>query len=286
MISPSDPFDLKSGDSELLVVEAGKTELRYWRDLWSYRDLFYFLAWRDILVRYKQTTLGVAWALLQPFITLVVFTVVFGRLAKLPSEGAPYPILVFAALLPWQFFSRAFSEAGNSLINNSNLIAKIYFPRLIIPVSAIITALIDFLISCVFLALLLVWYRYEPDWRIMAVPFLTLLAFGAAMGAGLFSAALNVRYRDFRYIIPFVIQVGMFLSPVGFSSTIIPEKWRFLYSLNPLVGVIVGFRWAILRGEAQIYPAGFILSIVLVVIFLVGGISYFRATERRFADVI
>lgn len=234
-----------------LVIEAGKTERHYWKDLWRYRELFYFLAWRDILVRYKQTAIGIAWALIRPLLTTIVFVFVFGKLAKLPSDGVPYAVLVFVALLPWQFFANAFVEAGNSLISNANMISKVYFPRLVVPASAVIGGLVDFLISGVMLAGLMLWYDVAPDWRIMTLPLFLAIAVVAAMGAGLWIAALNVKYRDFRYIVPFVVQFGLYASPVGFSSAIVPEQWRLLYSLNPMVGVIDGFRWAIL-GERTI----------------------------------
>lgn len=271
---------------EELVIEAGRTEAQYWRDLWRYRELFYFLAWRDILVRYKQTVIGVAWALLRPFLTMLVFTVVFGRIAKLPTNGIPYPILVFAALLPWQFFSTSLSEASNSLIGNANLISKVYFPRLIIPAGAVITSMVDFVISFILLALLMAWYRFMPDWRIITLPGFTILAFLAALGPGLYLTALNVKYRDFRYVIPFIVQFGLFISPVGFSSNVVPPQWRLAYSVNPMVGVIDGFRWAICRGAAQLYLPGFFLSLGVIAFFLWLGIWYFRRTERTFADVI
>lgn len=269
-----------------LIIEAGRTERHYWKDLWRYRELFYFLAWRDILVRYKQTVIGLAWALIRPLLTMIVFVVVFGKLAKLPSEGTPYPILVFAALLPWQFFANAFTEAGNSLISNANMISKVYFPRLVIPTSAVIVSFVDFLISGIILVGLMLWYGFTPDWRIIALPLFILIAFAAAMGAGLWIAALNVKYRDVRYIIPFVAQLGLYVSPVGFSSNIIPEQWRLLYSINPMVGVIDGFRWAIVGGNTQLYWPGFLLSLTLVLVMLVTGIVYFRKTEKTFADVI
>lgn len=269
-----------------LIIEAGRAERQYWRDLWRYRELFYFLAWRDILVRYKQTAIGVAWALLRPFLTMVVFTVVFGRIAKLPSNGVPYPILVFAAMLPWQFFSTSLAEASNSLVGNANLISKVYFPRLIIPAGAVITSLVDFFISFVLLAVLMAWYRFMPDWRIFALPVFTVIAFVAALGPGLYLTALNVKYRDFRYVIPFIVQFGLFISPVGFSSEVIPEKWRLLYSINPMVGVIDGFRWSICGRGAALYLPGFILSMAVTGFFLWLGIWYFRRTEKTFADVI
>jgi lipopolysaccharide transport system permease protein len=269
-----------------LVIEAGRAERQYWRDLWNYRELFYFLAWRDILVRYKQTVIGIAWALIRPFLTMVVFTVVFGSLAKLPSQGAPYPILVFAAMLPWQFFANALSECSNSLIANSNLISKVYFPRLIVPTSSVIVSFVDFLISGMILLGLMAWYDFVPGWRILTLPFFILIAFAASMGVGLWLAALNVEYRDFRYIVPFIVQFGLYISPVGFSSSIVPQQWRLLYSLNPMVGVIDGFRWAILGGDTTIYLPGFALSVGLVVFLLITGIWYFRRMERTFADVI
>lgn len=270
-----------------LVIEAGRTEAQYFRDLWRYRELFYFLAWRDILVRYKQTAIGVAWALIRPFLTMVVFTVVFGRLANLPSEGgAPYPILVFAAMLPWQFFANALSECSNSLITNANLISKVYFPRLVVPTSAVIVSFVDFLISGLILLGLMAWYQEVPSWRVLLLPVFVAIAFAAAMGAGLWLAALNVQYRDFRYVVPFLVQFGLYISPVGFSSSIIPDRWRLLYSLNPMVGVIDGFRWAIIGGDVALYWPGFWLSLLLVVVLLVTGVLYFRRMERTFADVI
>jgi lipopolysaccharide transport system permease protein len=269
-----------------LIIEAGRTEAQYWRDLYRYRELFYFLSWRDILVRYKQTVIGIAWAVIRPFLTMVVFTIVFGKLAKLPSEGAPYPILVFSAVLPWQFFANALSETSNSLIGNANLISKIYFPRLIIPASSVITSFVDFLISGIILVALMIWYQFVPGWRVVTLPFFVAIAFAASMGCGLWLAALNVKYRDFRYIIPFIVQFGLFISPVGFSSSIVPGKWRLLYSINPMVGVIDGFRWAIIGGKISIYWPGFLLSLSLVMLLLVTGIRYFRKTEKTFADVI
>lgn len=278
-------------NSKELIIEAGRGESQYWRDLWKYRELFYFLAWRDILVRYKQTVIGMAWALIRPFLTMVVFTFVFSNLAKLPPEGtAPYPIMVFAALLPWQFFSGALSECSNSLVNNANLLSKVYFPRLIVPTSAVIVSFVDFLISGMILLGLMAYYNFVPDWRILTLPFFILIAFAASIGAGLWLAALTVEYRDFRYVVPFIVQFGLYVSPVGFSSKIITERYseqvRLLYSLNPMVGVIDGFRWAILGGESQIYLPGFALSVGLVILILVSGIWYFRKMERTFADVV
>ena len=269
-----------------MVIMAGQTDRHYWFDLWRYRELFYFLAWRDISVRYKQTVIGIGWSVIRPVLIMVVFTIVFGKLAKLPSDGVPYPILVFAAMLPWQFFSNAFTDAGNSLIGNTNMISKVYFPRLIIPTSAIIVSLVDFAIAFLILIGLMFWYEFYPDWRMLTLPLFITYAFITVLGASVWIAALNVKYRDFRYIIPFVVQFGLYISPVGFSSNVVPEQWRLLYSINPMVGVIDGFRWAILGGTSQFYWPGFLLSLFLVLVILVTGIVYFRKTEKTFADVI
>ena len=276
----------KSVPQQELVIEAGRTEQQYWQDLWRYRELFYFLAWRDILVRYKQTAIGIVWALIRPFLTMVVFTVIFGRIANLPSEGAPYPILVFSAMLPWQFFANSLSECSNSLIGNANLISKVYFPRLIVPTSAVVVSFVDFMISGMILLALMAWYNFVPSWRILTLPLFIGIAFAASIGAGLWLASLNVQYRDFRFIVPFIVQFGLYISPVGFSSSIVPQEWRFIYSLNPIVGVIDGFRWAILGGDSHLYLPGFLLSLGLVALLLISGIWYFRKMERKFADVI
>jgi lipopolysaccharide transport system permease protein len=275
-----------AGGAKELVIEPGRTEKNYWSDLWRFRELFYILAWRDISVRYKQTAIGVIWAILRPFLAMIIFTVVFGRIAKMPSNGVPYPILVFAAMLPWQFFANSLSEASNSLVVNTNLVSKVYFPRLIIPAGAVITGLVDLLISAALLGALMIWFHFTPDWRLLTLPLFTLLAFLAALGPGLFLTALNVKYRDFRYVIPFVVQFGLFISPVGFSSDVIPADWRLTYSLNPIVGVIDGYRWAICRGASPFYWPGFALSMLVVTLFLVLGVWYFRSTEKTFADVI
>jgi lipopolysaccharide transport system permease protein len=270
-----------------LWIEAGRTEKNYWRDLWRYRELFYFLAWRDILVRYKQTVIGVAWALIRPLLTMVIFTFVFNKVAKLPAPGSvPYSLLVFAAMLPWQFFSSSLSESSNSLISNANLISKIYFPRLIIPAGSAITSFVDFLITLGLMALMMIWYGFLPDWRLVTLPLFMALAFGVAFGAGLWLCALNVKYRDFRYIVPFIVQFGLFVSPVGFSSDLVPERWRMLYACNPMVGVIDGFRWALLRGESPLTGSSLLASVVIVSILCLSGIWYFRRTEKTFADVI
>jgi len=270
-----------------LIIEPGRAEKNYWRDLWHYRELFYILAWRDIAVRYKQTVIGVAWAVIRPFLTMVIFTFVFSRIAKLPAPGGvPYALLVMAAMLPWQFFSTAMSEASNSLIGNANLISKIYFPRLIVPAGSVITSFVDFLITLVLLAAMMAWYRFAPDLRLLTLPLFVLLAFGASFGLGLWLCALNVKYRDFRYIVPFVVQFGLYVSPVGFSSSIVPEKWQLLYSLNPMVGVIDGFRWALLRGQTSFQLSTILTSVILTSILCLSGIWYFRRTEKSFADVI
>jgi lipopolysaccharide transport system permease protein len=270
-----------------LRIEAGRTETQYWKDLWRYRELFYFLAWRDILVRYKQTVVGIAWALIRPLLTMIVFTIVFGRLAQLPSDGdAPYPILVFSAMLPWQFFSSALSECSNSLIDNANLLSKVYFPRLVVPTSAVIVSFVDFLIAGTILLGLIAWYNFVPSWHILTLPIFVAMAFAAAMGSGLWLAALNVQYRDFRYLVPFIVQIGLYISPVGFSSNIVPQQWRLLYSLNPMVSVIDGFRWAVLGSEIPLYVPGFMISLTAITAVLITGILYFRSMERTFADVI
>jgi lipopolysaccharide transport system permease protein len=269
-----------------LIIKAGKSEQEYWQDLWRYRELFYFLAWRDILVRYKQTAVGVTWALLQPFATMIVLTVVFGKLAKLPSEGAPYPILVFAAMLPWQFFANSLSNSSNSLVGNANLISKVYFPRLIIPASSVVVSFVDFALSGIILLGLMTWYNFVPSWRIVFLPGFIAIAAIASFGVGLWLAALNVRYRDFRFVVPFLMQLGLYISPVGFSSSIVPDRWRLLYSLNPMVGVIDGFRWAILGEGSHLYLPGFCLSLLLLVLLAMSSILYFRKTERTFADII
>ena len=269
-----------------LLIEPNSPAHHYWRDVWRYRELFWFLVWRDILVRYKQTVVGVAWSVIRPLVTMIVFTVVFGMLARLPDSGVPYPLLVFAAMLPWNFFSNALSEGSGSLIGNANLLTKVYFPRIIIPVSSVIVALVDFAISLALMAGIMLWYGYLPDWRMVTLPLFLGLAGLSVAGAGLWFASLNVRYRDFRYVVPFVLQLGLYVSPVGFSSNIVPEQWRLLYSLNPMVGVIDGFRWALLRGGTELYLPGIMLSTLLSLLLLFSGLWYFRKTERVLADVI
>ena len=273
---------------QVLILEPGRANKNYWTDLWSYRELFLILAWRDVSVRYKQTIIGVGWAVLRPFLTMVVFTVIFGRVAGLPSDGdAPYALMVFAAMLPWTLFSSSLGEASNSLIGNASLISKVYFPRLIVPTATLVTAFVDFLISFVILLGLMIYYQFAPCWNLLLLPVFILLALLASLGPGLWITALNVKYRDFRYVIPFIVQFGLYVSPVGFSSNVIPEQWRLLYSLNPIVGVIDGFRWCILGGsDSPIYWPGFLLSLTIVAFFLWLGVSRFRKMETTFADLI
>jgi lipopolysaccharide transport system permease protein len=271
----------------VLILEPGRAEKNYWTDLWRYRELFLILAWRDIAVRYKQTIIGVAWAVIRPFLTMVVFTVIFGKVAKLPTEGsAPYALMVFAAMLPWSLFSTSLGEASNSLIGNERLISKVYFPRLIIPTATVVTAFVDFLISFGMLLAVMLYYQFLPGWNMALLPLFMLLALLTSLGPGLWLTAINVKYRDFRYVIPFITQFGLYVSPVGFSSSVVPEKWRLLYSLNPMVGVIDGFRWCILGGDSAIYWPGFLLSLAIVSFFMWLGISRFRKMERSFADII
>lgn len=269
-----------------VIIESGKTEKYYWKDLWHYRELFYILSWRDISIRYKQTVIGILWAVVRPVLTMIIFTVIYSKIAKLSSEGdAPYALMVFVAMLPWQFFASSVSEASVSLIGNTSLITKVYFPRLIIPISSIITSFIDFLISFFILIILMLYYNFVPTWNILFLPFFIIIAFLTAMGIGLYITALNVKYRDFRYVIPFIVQFGLYISPVGFSTNVIPADYRFIYSLNPMVGVIDGFRWAIL-GQSNLYLPGFIISLIVMTFFLTIGIIKFRKMEKSFADMI
>jgi lipopolysaccharide transport system permease protein len=272
-------------EPEELLIESGRSVQHYWRDLWRYRELLYFLTWRDLLVRYKQTAVGVAWALLQPALTTAVFCL-FGYFVKLPTGGVPRPVLILAAQLPWQFFASALGAASTSVVGNSHLISKVYFPRLIVPVSAVAVSLVDFLISGVLLALVMAAYRVAPDWHLLALPCFGAIAFAAALGAGLWITALNVKFRDFRFILPFIIQFGMFISPVIYTSDIVPARWQTAYALNPMVGVIDGFRWSLLRGHPPLHPARTGLSVVIIALLLVSGVRYFRRTERAFADLI
>jgi lipopolysaccharide transport system permease protein len=271
----------------LTIIEPGRQERHYWLDLWRYRELFHVLAWRDLSVRYKQTAIGATWALMRPLLTMLVFTVIFGRIARLPSDGStPYALMVFVGMLPWTFFSTGLADASNSLVINANLIGKVYFPRLIVPTAAVVVAFVDFLISFAILVALFVWYQFLPSWHMIYLPLFIFLAFLASMGPSLWITALNVKYRDFRYVIPFIVQFGLYVSPVGFSSSVVPEQWRLLYSLNPMVGVIDGFRWCILGGESPLYLPGLALSAVVTTFFLWFGIRQFRKLEKSFADLI
>lgn len=277
---------MKSSEFDI-IIEPGKSEKNYWIDLWRFRELFYVLSWRDLKVRYKQTVIGVAWSVIRPLLTMIIFTFVFKNLAKMPTEGiAPYPILVYAGLLPWYFFSNSLTEASNSLVGNTNLISKVYFPRLIIPASTIFTSFVDFLISFCLLIFLMIWYQFLPSWHMIFLPLFLIVAFAASFGVGLWLTTMNVKYRDFRYIIPFIVQFGLYISPVGFSSSIVPEKWRLLYSLNPMVGVIDGFRWCILGSTSTIFWPGFLISLVVILFLLWYSISHFRKMEKMFADYI
>jgi lipopolysaccharide transport system permease protein len=272
-----------------LIIEAGRAEAHYWRDLWRYRDLFYFLAWRDLLVRYKQTVFGILWAVLRPFLTMVIFVLIFSRVAGLPSDGVPYAILVLGGMLPWQFFATALAESSSSLVANANLITKVYFPRIILPASSVIVALVDFAITLALLGMVMAWYGYAPPARIAFLPLFVFLALVAALGPGLIATALNVKYRDFRFVIPFIVQFGLYVSPVGFKSAVIEEKLgpvaRLVYAMNPMVGVIDGFRWCI-GVEPHLHWTALTVSIAMSVVLLVVGVRFFRRTERGFADVV
>jgi lipopolysaccharide transport system permease protein len=257
--------------SKTVIIEAGRANRQYWRDL---------------LVRYKQTVVGVAWVLLRPLLTLLIFSLVFGKLAGLPSGGVPYPLLVFSGMLPWFFFSSAISECSNSVLSNGSLVGKVYFPRLIIPLSSIAVNLVDYTVSCLLIVVLIAWTGVLPSWRIVILPLLTLWVAALALGMGIWGAALNVRYRDLRFVIPFVLQLGVYISPVGYSAAIVPERWRPLYSINPMVGIIDGFRWAILRTNSETYTGGVYISVFFTVVLLVTGVSYFRRVEKKFVDFL
>jgi len=268
-----------------LVIEPGRSEKNYWKDLWRYRELFYILSWRDIKVRYKQTVIGAAWSIIRPLLTTIIFTIVFSRIARLDNpSAAPYALMVLAGMLPWQFFSNALSEASISLIGNANLITKVYFPRMIIPASSVITSMVDLGISFIIMIGMFIWYQFLPSWHIIFLPLFIVMAFLCSFGIGLYLTAVNVKYRDFRYIIPFIVQFGLYITPVGFSSSVIPEKWKIWYSLNPMVGVIDGFRWCLL-GDPMNWTS-FFVSIIIICLFLWIGIFYFRKMEKTFADNI
>jgi lipopolysaccharide transport system permease protein len=268
------------------IIEAGKSDTQYLRDLWKFRELFYVLAWRDVSVRYKQTVVGIAWALLRPALSTVAFTVVFGRLGKFPSAGAPYPVVVLTGLLPWQLFSTGLTESGSSVVANASLITKVYFPRLIIPGSALVVSCVDFSISLILLVTVMIAYGVAPTWRLALLPMSVAYTIFTAAAFGVWFAALNVRYRDFAFVVPFVLQLGLYVSPVGFSSVAVPTKWRALYATNPMVGVVEGFRWCVLGGTGAVYWPGVGVSLLVVAIIGMAGLSYFRATEREFSDVI
>lgn len=268
-----------------LVIEAGRPGKNYWRDLWHYRELMGFLAWRDIKVRYKQAVLGTAWAIIQPLVQTALLTFVFGKLAKMPDGGIPYFILVLTGNLAWQLFTGAFNGAGGSLVGNSHLISKVYFPRLVVPISALAVAMVDFAVVFVFAVPLIAFFGVPPGWQILLLPAFVLLALVIALGAGLWITALTVKFRDFRFITPFLIQIGLFVTPVGFRTDTLPN-WRDLLALNPLSGVVDGMRWCLLGGRTEIYLNGLLSSILMAAILLVSGLWYFRKTERQFADVI
>ena len=271
---------------QLITIGNGTRDKGYWADLWRHREMLFFLAWRDILVRYKQTVVGVSWVIIRPFLTMMVFTVVFGRIANLPANGLPYPLLVFTGMLPWFFFSSALAECSNSLVGNANLLSKVYFPRLIVPIATILVCAVDYLVSILLLVGMLAWYQHWPDWRILFLPLFSFFTAMLAFGLGLWAAALNVRYRDFRHLIPFVLQLGIYISPVGYATTLIPEKWRPLYWFNPMVGIIDGFRWSVLGQETAVYWPSVGFALLFCVGILWSGVWYFRRFESTFADVL
>jgi len=272
---------------DLVIIEPERRERHYWLELWRYRELFMVLAWRDLSVRYKQTVIGVLWALIRPLLAVLIFTIIFGHIAKLPSVGTtPYAVMVFAGMLPWTFFASGLADASNSLISNANLISKVYFPRMIIPAATLVVAFVDFLVSFCILFALMVWYRFLPGWQVVFLPAFVVLGYVASLGPSLWITALNVKYRDFRFVIPFIVQFGLYVSPVGFSSSVVPEQWRLLYSLNPMVGVIDGFRWSLLGGQSELYLPGLALGTFVAALFLWFGISRFRRMEKSFADLV
>lgn len=271
-------------EPHVLVLAAGEADQRFWRDLWHYRDLLVFLAWRDIAVRYRQTIAGVAWALLQPAMTMILFTIIFGRLAHMDGGGMPYPLLVLAGLIPWQLFSAALTGSGDSLVANAGLISKVYFPRIIIPMAAVSVAIVNALVSLALLAVLMPVYGVWPTWRLVALPLLLVLTALIALGAGLVVAAMGVRYRDIRFVLPFVVQCGFFAAPVGYSTVVVPEHWRMVFALNPMVGVMEGFRWSILGHAVHELPQMLAMSVATMVVLLLVGRWAFRAVERDAAD--
>lgn len=272
--------------NNVVIIDAGSTQKYYWHDVIRYKDLFFMLARRDVMVRYKQTAIGMIWAVLRPLLTMLVFTIVFGRIAKLPSEGVPYSLLVFSGMLPWFFFSSSVSESSSSLVTNAPLLSKVYFPRILIPASAVFVAVIDFLVGMCLLMILMIFFGFFPSWRLLLLPVFLMIGFSAALGLGLWFSTLNVRYRDVQFVIPFLLQFGLYLSPVGFSSSIVPGKWALIYALNPMVSVIDGFRWAILGGAFQLRSDVMLIGVVLSLSLLVSGIAFFRRFERGIVDVI
>jgi len=271
---------------EKIILEAGRSNQNYWRDVFRYRELFFMLARRDVSVRYKQTAIGVLWAVLRPLLTMMVFTLVFGRIAKLPSDGVPYALLVFSGMVPWYFFSSSVSESSGSLISNSNLLSKVYFPRILVPSSSVLVAAVDFLIAMALLMLIMLYFGVWPSWRLLTLPLFLAVAFSSSLGIGLWLSALNVRYRDFQFVVPFILQFGLYLSPVGFSSSVVPPQWSLVYAFNPMVGVIDGFRWAILGGDLLLRWDIQAISVMIGFTLLITGIAFFRRSERGMADVI
>ena len=270
---------------EILIEPSRGWQALGLKELWEFRELFYFLAWRDIKVRYKQTALGASWAILQPLLSMLIFTLIFGILAKIPSDGLPYPLFAYSALLPWQLFVYALTQSSNSLIENARLISKVYFPRLVVPLASVVAGVVDFFIAFSILILLMFYYGVVPTWGVLALPFFLILALGAAMSVGLWMSALNVKYRDVRYTVPFLAQAWMFATPIVYPSSMIPEAWRWLYGLNPMAGVVEGFRWA-LQGTEILHLPLILVSATVVVIGLVGGLYYFKRMEKMFADLV
>jgi lipopolysaccharide transport system permease protein len=286
-LQPKNASGMERNKERLMVIGPGQTDRYYWLDLFSSRELLAILAWRDFAIRYKQTALGVAWAAIRPLVTILILTVVFGHIANLRSDGrTPYILMVSCGMLAWFLMSTIFSEASNGLINNADLISKVYFPRLVLPLASVFVASVDFAVSFLLTLVIFVWFGFWPDWRILCLPLFIAMALLTAFGPALFIASLNVKYRDFRNMVPFLVQFGLYISPVGFSSAVVPEHWRIFYSLNPAVGVIDGFRWCLLGGEASIYFPGLIINLATVGLLLVGGLRYFRSTERSFADLL
>lgn len=282
----TDQITDKEKSEHRIVIKPGDGNSRYWKDVLAFRELFFVLAYRDIAVRYKQSVIGVLWAVIRPLLTMVVFTVIFGKVAGLPSDGVPYPVMVFTGMLPWFLFSTVLGDASGSIVGGGNMISKIYFPRIILPVSRSVVALIDFAISFAMLGILMLIFQYPPDWKIVFLPIIIIYAVFTAMGPSLLFAALMVSYRDFRYIVPFVIQFGMYVSPVGFSSSVVPEKWLWIYGLNPLVSVIDGFRWSLLGADVPLRLETILPGFLVSSILFYFGFRVFRRMERKFADVI